>query len=60
MEDDLKRTAWCSLSANAAERDQIDAAAKVAKVNRAAWLRDLAVKEAKRILAKQAKKKGEG
>ncbi len=58
MEDDLKRTAWCSLSANAVERDQIDAAVKIAKVNRAKWLRDLAVKEARRILSRTTAKKG--
>ena len=57
MEDDLKRTAWCSLSANAVERDQIDAAVKIAKVNRAKWLRDLAVKEARRILSRTTAKK---
>ena len=58
MEDDLKRTAWCSLSASAVERSQIDAAVKIAKVNRAKWLRDLAVKEARRILSRTTAKKG--
>jgi hypothetical protein len=56
MDDDLKRTAWCSLSVNAVERDQIDAAVKIAKVNRAKWLRDLATKEARHILGKASGK----
>ena len=39
-------------------QDQIDAAVKIAKVNRAKWLRDLAVKEARRILSRTTAKKG--
>lgn len=56
MENELKRKPWCSVTANAVERDQIDGAAKVDGKRRSVWIRETLVNVAKRTLQKKGQK----
>lgn len=62
MEPSLVRKAWCSVSANKVERDQIDKAAKISKKPRAVWVRETLVAEAINVMgrARKAAKKEAG
>ena len=55
MEPSLVRKAWCSVSANNIERDQIDKAAEISNKPRAVWMRETLVAEAIRVMGRARK-----